>query len=99
MLVLTLSILKEIFTKTEEKATPHRTPDFKWIEEQVEGDPEIRGDMVFLEGYNTGYDGDLERWMFTTEDKKGEPVRFMADLLPGIVTSCSEEEVTEEDDE
>lgn len=84
---MTLSELEAVFANTEKFATPHRTPNFERIRAQIDGEPEVTGSMVFLEEYNTGYPGPLERWNLQVPGKDGKPVRFMADLLPGSLTT------------
>jgi hypothetical protein len=70
----------------EAAATPHRVPDFDAIATRVEGDPEVRGTLVFLEMHNTGWSGVLERWLLTVEGAAG-PIEFVADLLPGAFST------------
>jgi hypothetical protein len=86
MEALTLNALESIFEDTLRVATPHREPDFDKIRKVVDGDVLVRGQMVFIEEHNTGYDGVLERWMFNAPRSDGTgKVSFMADLLPGQV--------------
>lgn len=92
-MTLTLSGLRRAVLLTEDKATPHRIPDFNYIDRLVSGDPVVRGFIIFYEEYNTGYDGYLLRWMFTIDDTDtGKPIRFMADLLPGLISISEIEE-------
>ena len=76
-----LSHVRAAFAECEARATPHRLPDFDAIATRVEGDPEVRGTLVFLEMHNTGWSGVLERWLLTIEGAAG-PIEFVADLLP-----------------
>ena len=73
----------------ERGATPHREPDFTEIIKAAKlgKDTPLRGNKVFIEENNTGYDGVLERWIFTAEanDTKSSPLTFMVDILPDIV--------------
>lgn len=82
---LTLKSLQIIFEMTEKKATPHRTPDFEKLNQRCDKDAQVKGNIVFWEENNTGYDGLLERWSFSVTDRDGRLITFMADLLPEIV--------------
>lgn len=87
METLTVKGVERLYKATvKHGATPHRTPDFKKILRMVEGDPEVRGRLYFIEEHNTGYDGLLERWMFRVYDHGGAKIEFWADLLPGLIT-------------
>ena len=83
---LTVKGVQRLFKETLKRgATPHREPDFRKIFKLVEGDPEVRGHMFFVEEHNTGYDGLLERWRFAVYDTGGARIEFWADLLPGLI--------------
>jgi hypothetical protein len=51
----------------------------------VDPDARVTGHWVFIETNNTGYEGVLERWWFSTFSKKGEPIGFFADMIPGLI--------------
>jgi hypothetical protein len=79
-----LSDIQLLSIRCQQKATPHRVPDFKKLKSLVDGDPEITGSMVFLEEHNTGYDGVLYRYILQVADTK---IQFQVDLLPGDLTN------------
>ena len=75
-MTLTVGDLKQLQKETMQCATPHRTVNWKALREP--NDTEVEGFLVFLEEYNTGYPGALERYAFTANGK-----RFYMDVLPG----------------
>lgn len=80
--MITLDDLQAAFRVTKKKATPHREPNFEHIREVATNEnPEVRMQLVFLEEHNTGYDGNLERYMCRVEPS----IHFQVDLLPGLV--------------
>jgi hypothetical protein len=83
--MLVLSDLQKLCDACEAWATPHRVPDFHAIWPLVDGDPEVRGQVAFIEEHNTGYDGLLYRWLFMIKGKDGETEQFQADLLPDMI--------------
>lgn len=85
---LTVDLLAKAFAYCEARATPHRLPDFEYIRGIAKdgGNTEVLGTLVMVEEHNTGYPGDLERWLFKVETKDGEKVQFWADMIPGQIT-------------
>ena len=87
--MITLNELQAAFHVTKRRATPHRHPDFEAIREASGvDDPPVGIGMVFLEEHNTGYDGNLERYMCRVEPN----IHFQIDLLEGLVTSEPKDE-------
>lgn len=84
MIPLTLNSLAIAFAECEAVATPHREPDFAWLNANAENGfaSEVKGTMVFIEENNTGYNGWLHRWIFSVIGKDGKRIEFQCDLLP-----------------
>lgn len=85
--MMTINDVEMCFKATVlKKATPHREPDFKKLNEEFGPDTEVKGIQWFIEEHNTGYGGVLERWEFRGE-KDNLRFSFWADLLPGLILS------------
>jgi hypothetical protein len=81
-----LAELEQAFLVTEKTATPHRIPDFKFIRSQmVDPNEQLGTSLMFIEEHNTGYNGILERWFVTFQDKEDKSILFQIDLLPGMI--------------
>ena len=80
--------VEELYAHTVKYATPHRHPNFDSLKKAIDADAEITGSMVFLEEYNTGYDGILERWILTAPTKNGGKIQFQMDVLPGSIRTA-----------
>lgn len=72
-----LSTLKVAMDKTlAAGATPHR--DLHW--EMLDLDTVVAPELAFVETFNTGYPGVLNRYLFEYQGELG-----MIDLLPGLI--------------
>ena len=81
---LTLEKLAVCFANCKRMANPHREPDFPSLARIAKDgwNTIVRGRCVFIEEHNTGWDGCLNRWMFTITTVNNAAFSFQCDLMP-----------------